>query len=86
MDSASVTIGKRGIERILSGHPWIYRTDVSETKGAQPGSVVTIVDHRKRFWGQALYSSYLVPFEIASVILLVGLVGAVMLGKKSVKE
>lgn len=57
MDAASVTIGKRGIERILSGHPWIYRTDVSETKGAQPGSVVTIVDHRKRFWGQALYSS-----------------------------
>jgi NADH-quinone oxidoreductase subunit J len=36
--------------------------------------------------GQVLYSSYLVPFEIASVILLVGLVGAVMLGKKSVKE
>jgi NADH-quinone oxidoreductase subunit J len=36
--------------------------------------------------GKMLYSSYLVPFEIASVILLVGLVGAVMLGKKSVKE
>jgi NADH-quinone oxidoreductase subunit J len=36
--------------------------------------------------GKLLYSSYLVPFEIASVILLVGLVGAVMLGKKTVKE
>ncbi len=36
--------------------------------------------------GQALYSTYLVPFEIASVILLVGLVGAVMLGKRSIKE
>lgn len=36
--------------------------------------------------GQLLYTSYLVPFEIASVILLVGLVGAVMLAKKSVKE
>lgn len=32
--------------------------------------------------GQALYSKYLIPFEIASVILLVGLVGAVMLAKK----
>ena len=36
--------------------------------------------------GQALYQKYLVPFEIASVILLVGLIGAVMLAKKSVKE
>ena len=36
--------------------------------------------------GEALYQKYLVPFEIASVILLVGLIGAVMLAKKSVKE
>jgi NADH-quinone oxidoreductase subunit J len=36
--------------------------------------------------GEVLYSRYLVPFEIASVILLVGLIGAVMLAKKSVKE
>ena len=35
--------------------------------------------------GVELYTNYLVPFEIASVILLVGLVGAVMLAKK-VKE
>ncbi|MDH4162241.1 MAG: NADH-quinone oxidoreductase subunit J [Nitrospirota bacterium] len=32
--------------------------------------------------GIDLYTKYLVPFEIASVILLVGLVGAVMLAKK----
>lgn len=36
--------------------------------------------------GELLYQKYLIPFEIASVILLVGLVGAVMLAKKSVKE
>ena len=36
--------------------------------------------------GVELYTNYLVPFEIASVILLVGLVGAVMLAKKKVKE
>lgn len=33
--------------------------------------------------GVVLYQKYLVPFEVASVILLVGLVGAVMLAKKS---
>jgi NADH-quinone oxidoreductase subunit J len=36
--------------------------------------------------GMVLYRNYLVPFEIASVILLVGLVGAVMLAKKKAKE
>ncbi|HTG00807.1 MAG TPA: NADH-quinone oxidoreductase subunit J [Nitrospirota bacterium] len=36
--------------------------------------------------GMLLYQKYLVPFEIASIILLVGLVGAVMLAKKSTKE
>jgi len=36
--------------------------------------------------GTELYTNYLVPFEVASVILLVGLVGAVMLAKKKAKE
>jgi NADH-quinone oxidoreductase subunit J len=36
--------------------------------------------------GMALYRKYLIPVEIASVILLVGLVGAVILAKKDVKE
>jgi NADH-quinone oxidoreductase subunit J len=36
--------------------------------------------------GALLYQKYLVPFEIASLVLLVGLVGAVMLAKKHVKE
>jgi NADH-quinone oxidoreductase subunit J len=36
--------------------------------------------------GEALYTQYLVPFEIASVILLVGLVGAVMLAKKTADD
>jgi NADH-quinone oxidoreductase subunit J len=32
--------------------------------------------------GELLYQNYLIPFEVASIILLVGLVGAVMLAKK----
>ncbi len=36
--------------------------------------------------GEVLYRDYLVPFEIASLVLLVGLVGAVMLAKKNMKE
>jgi NADH-quinone oxidoreductase subunit J len=36
--------------------------------------------------GALLYQNYLVPVEISSLILLVGLVGAVMLAKKHLKE
>ncbi len=36
--------------------------------------------------GELLYQKYLVPFEAASIILLVGLVGAVMLAKKRSSE
>jgi NADH-quinone oxidoreductase subunit J len=36
--------------------------------------------------GMELYSNYLVPFEIASIILLVGLIGAVMLAKKEISK
>jgi 23S rRNA (cytosine1962-C5)-methyltransferase len=56
MNSPSVTIRPRGIERILSGHLWIYRADVADDSGVEPGAVVHVVDRKKRFWGQALYS------------------------------
>ncbi|MFB3920826.1 MAG: class I SAM-dependent rRNA methyltransferase [Terriglobia bacterium] len=56
MDFPSVTIAARGIERIVSGHLWIYRADVAEAPGAAAGDIVRVVDRRKRFWGQALYS------------------------------
>ncbi len=36
--------------------------------------------------GISLYQNYLVPFEAASIILLVGLVGAVMLAKKRAND
>ena len=57
MPSPSVTIASRGVERVLSGHVWIYRADVRDASEAGPGDVVRVLDARKRFWGQALYSS-----------------------------
>jgi NADH-quinone oxidoreductase subunit J len=36
--------------------------------------------------GELLYQRYLVPFEVASIVLLVGLVGAVLLAKKKESE
>ena len=56
MPSGTVTITHRGTERLLSGHPWIYRSDVAAAE-ADPGAAVRILDRRQRFWGTALYSA-----------------------------
>jgi 23S rRNA (cytosine1962-C5)-methyltransferase len=54
---SNVVILQRGVHRILAGHPWIYRADVEDASGVEPGAVVRVVDRRKGFWGQAFYSS-----------------------------
>ena len=45
---------------------------------AGPGNTETI--------GEALYSTYLFPFEVASLILLVAMIGAIILAKKDINE
>ncbi|HEV3277572.1 MAG TPA: class I SAM-dependent rRNA methyltransferase [Terriglobia bacterium] len=57
MSDPTVTISDRGADRILSGHLWVYRADVINAAKAQPGALVRIEDRRKRYLGQALYSS-----------------------------
>ena len=46
---------------------------------AQP---VGVVEHNVREVGKTLFTSYLFPFEVASVILLVAMIGAILLGRK----
>jgi 23S rRNA (cytosine1962-C5)-methyltransferase len=52
---STVTISARGEQRLRSGHPWIYRTDVGEVH-AGAGDTVTVRTGRGRTLGQALYS------------------------------
>jgi 23S rRNA (cytosine1962-C5)-methyltransferase len=47
-------VTSRGAERWVRGHPWIYRSDVTEGP-AEPG-LVPVYDPRGRFIGQGLYS------------------------------
>jgi 23S rRNA (cytosine1962-C5)-methyltransferase len=51
----SVVISPRGVERLRSGHLWIYRSDVRSAQ-AEPGAVVRLTDERGRFHGRAFYS------------------------------
>ena len=53
--SASVTISPRGEERVRSGHPWIYRSDVTDVK-ASGGEIVQVLGPRRRTIGYALFS------------------------------
>jgi 23S rRNA (cytosine1962-C5)-methyltransferase len=53
----TVVISQRGVERVLSGHVWIYRADVLDAGEADAGAIVRVHDRRRHFLGQALYSS-----------------------------
>jgi 23S rRNA (cytosine1962-C5)-methyltransferase len=50
-----VTITHRGEERIRSGHPWIYKSDVAKID-ASGGDTVRVIGTRGRDIGRALYS------------------------------
>jgi 23S rRNA (cytosine1962-C5)-methyltransferase len=52
---ASIVISSRGSERLRSGHPWVYRSDVRSAQ-AEPGAIVRVTDERGRYHGRALYS------------------------------
>ena len=51
----TAVVTAKGAERWKQGHPWIYRSDVAEEPGKEPG-IVRVTDRRARFLGQALYS------------------------------
>ncbi|MEE8281990.1 MAG: class I SAM-dependent rRNA methyltransferase [candidate division NC10 bacterium] len=49
----SVLLRRRGQQRVLRGHPWIYQADVEKTDGApQKGSLVDIYGAGRRFLGR----------------------------------
>lgn len=56
---------------VTSNVPGIERF-ITDTKGLDSTKII----------GRALFSDYLLPFEIVSIVLIVGIIGAVVLGKK----
>jgi 23S rRNA (cytosine1962-C5)-methyltransferase len=55
--SPTVTLSPRGAARVKSGHPWVYRSDISVSPEILPGATVHVLDPRGKFLGTALYSS-----------------------------
>jgi 23S rRNA (cytosine1962-C5)-methyltransferase len=54
---AGVQINRKAADRIASGHPWIFTSDITDRDGAQPGAFVKVTDPRGRPLGTAHYSS-----------------------------
>ncbi len=55
MAEGSVVISTKGVDRLRSGHPWVYRSDVRSAQ-AEAGAIVRVMDERGRFHGRAFYS------------------------------
>ncbi|MBA2693029.1 MAG: class I SAM-dependent rRNA methyltransferase [Rubrobacter sp.] len=49
---SEAVVGGRGAKRVRAGHPWVYRSDISEMAG-EAGDVVRIVDRGGKFLGMA---------------------------------
>jgi 23S rRNA (cytosine1962-C5)-methyltransferase len=54
---STVTISPRGAARLKEGHVWVYRSDIISADAIPPGSLVSVIDQRGKFYGTALYSS-----------------------------
>ncbi|HSY58093.1 MAG TPA: hypothetical protein VK795_00965, partial [Terriglobales bacterium] len=55
VQEGSVVISPRGVDRLRSGHLWVYRSDVRSAK-AEAGAIVRVTDERGHFHGRAFYS------------------------------
>lgn len=50
-------MNRKATERIQSGHPWVFTSDVIDAAAASPGAVVKVIDPKGRALGTAHYSS-----------------------------
>jgi 23S rRNA (cytosine1962-C5)-methyltransferase len=50
-------VNRKAADRVASGHPWIFSSDVADRGEAQPGDAVKVADPRGRPIGVAHYSS-----------------------------
>ena len=54
---AKVILAKGREKRVEYGHPWVYRSDISDAEpGAAPGDIVDIYSSRNTFLARALYN------------------------------
>ncbi|MCL5743834.1 MAG: class I SAM-dependent rRNA methyltransferase [Acidobacteria bacterium] len=53
----SVRVNAKGTRRVVDGHLWVFRSDVIDTNGAEPGSAVRVLGPGGQALGTAHFSS-----------------------------
>ncbi len=54
---STVRINRKGADRLASGHPWVFSSDVLDRGIAEPGDAVTVIGPRGEALGVAHFSS-----------------------------
>lgn len=57
MEMGLAAVNRKGEARILRGHPWVFRGDVTDVRGAASGAVVRVAGPHGRVLGFAFFSS-----------------------------
>lgn len=53
----TVRVNRKAADRVESGHPWIFSSDIADRDGTKPGAAVQVADPRGRLLGMAHYSA-----------------------------
>ncbi len=72
-----------GLFTLIETCYFLFRSTPAANTGRVDSMLITKVGHTELI-GRALYSDFLLPFEITSLLLLVAIVGAVILAKKKI--
>jgi 23S rRNA (cytosine1962-C5)-methyltransferase len=62
----TVRVNRKAAERVESGHPWIFSSDLIDNGSAQPGDAVRVIDPKGRGLGTAHYSSSQIALRMLS--------------------
>lgn len=52
-----VIVNERAAKRLRDGHVWVYKSDVLNDAGAQPGALVHVIGPKDKILGSAIHSS-----------------------------
>ena len=74
--------GATGVFLLIQTFYLLNRSSLTGSKGSLNSELIHKIGHTELI-GKALFTDYLLPFEIASILLLVAIIGAVVLSKKN---
>jgi NADH:ubiquinone oxidoreductase subunit 6 (subunit J) len=72
------------LAELLAAFSLAWSNPTSQSLLLPPRAAAGLLEPNTQQVGRMLFEKYIIPFEIASILLLVALVGAVVMGKKRI--